>query len=274
MEIVEKKQVNFIGDELTAVKTDDGNVYVAMKPICEYLGLGWGSQYQKIQSNEALASTVTIIDMVAEDGKKREMTMLNVRMLPGWLMTIHPNKVNENLKTKLITYQKEAAEVLAKAFIDHKTPESMSLLHIMKHSVDTLIKQDEKLKQLDSRVSQVEASATQEAISAKVKAALKNEEINIFPEGCTTLDKICGDYFKGFSKSVVSLWLKQVKHPTGVYKFQLEDNIIREVLVYRNSQLQEAYDRLSIESKYEKATANNDIYYHPIIGRYYVKRGA
>ena len=50
--------------------------------------------------------------MVAEDGKQREMTCLPLRKLPGWLMSIYPNKVRPELRDGIIAYQNECDDVL------------------------------------------------------------------------------------------------------------------------------------------------------------------
>ncbi|MRN76835.1 MULTISPECIES: phage antirepressor N-terminal domain-containing protein [unclassified Brucella] len=41
--------VDFRNDTLFAVERDDG-VFVAVKPICDTLGLSWGSQHTVIQA--------------------------------------------------------------------------------------------------------------------------------------------------------------------------------------------------------------------------------
>jgi len=45
---IEEKKVNFYGDEITAVLIEingQRQVYVPVRPLCEYLGLTWSSQY-------------------------------------------------------------------------------------------------------------------------------------------------------------------------------------------------------------------------------------
>ena len=116
------KQVNFFGDQLIVAKGKDGSDYTAMKPICAYLGINWGSQFKKIKSNEVLNSTVVIITTVDSKKASREMLMMKVRMLPFWLATLHPAKIRKHLRPKLLKYQKEVADVLANVFIDQLNP--------------------------------------------------------------------------------------------------------------------------------------------------------
>lgn len=44
---------------------------VAIRPICEALGIDWSSQKQRIERDEILGSTMVMITTVAADGKKR-----------------------------------------------------------------------------------------------------------------------------------------------------------------------------------------------------------
>lgn len=43
---------------------------VAVRPICEALGIDWEGQRQRIERDEILSSTAFIIKAVAADGKK------------------------------------------------------------------------------------------------------------------------------------------------------------------------------------------------------------
>ena len=49
---VEQKTVLFYDDELIAVRTDDGQVYVAIRQMCSALGIDYRGQLRRIQNNE------------------------------------------------------------------------------------------------------------------------------------------------------------------------------------------------------------------------------
>lgn len=57
-----------------------------------------------------------MMTVVAEDGKKREMTCLPLDMLNGWLFGIDANRVKPEIKDKVIAYQRECFKVLADHF--------------------------------------------------------------------------------------------------------------------------------------------------------------
>ena len=103
--------INFNNQQLLTVEKD-GIKYVAVKPICENLGLDWASQFTKIKSNEILEPTIVFITTVAEDGKNREMVCLPIDMINGWLFTINPNRVSEEIRPVVLYYQKECYRAL------------------------------------------------------------------------------------------------------------------------------------------------------------------
>ena len=103
--------VPFRGATLYLVDQAD-TPYVPMRPIVEGMGLAWQSQHVKLTENPRFSSTVTEIVTVAEDGKQRAMTCLPLRKLPGWLMTISPNKVKPEIRETVIAYQNECDDAL------------------------------------------------------------------------------------------------------------------------------------------------------------------
>lgn len=101
--------VPFHGNNLYVVNFN-GEPYVPMKPIVEGMGLAWGAQFAKLK--QRFNSSVSEIEMVAEDGKLRNMVCIALRKLSGWLHTISPNKVKPEIRDKVIKYQEECDDVL------------------------------------------------------------------------------------------------------------------------------------------------------------------
>ncbi|KPA87278.1 P22 AR-like protein [Pseudomonas asplenii] len=89
----------------------DGEPFVPMKPIVEGMGLAWQTQHRKLVEGR-FASTITIMVIVAEDGKNREMACLPLKKLPGWLMSIHASKVRKDLRDDVLAFQNECDDVL------------------------------------------------------------------------------------------------------------------------------------------------------------------
>ena len=90
----------------------NGTHYTAMKPICENIGLDWKSQYSRMKRDDVLNSTMVIITIVAEDGKKREMICLPIEYINGWLFGIDINRCKPEIRDTLIKYKKECYQAL------------------------------------------------------------------------------------------------------------------------------------------------------------------
>jgi len=88
-----------------------GDPYVPMKPVVEGIGLNWKSHHTKLSSGR-FASTMVEITIVAADGRARLMSCLPLRKLPGWLMTLHPNKVRSQVRQEVLAFQNECDDVL------------------------------------------------------------------------------------------------------------------------------------------------------------------
>lgn len=108
--------VPFHNDTLTATLVNSVP-YVAIKPICEKLGIDWNGQYQRILRHPVLKSTMCMIHTVAADGKIRELSMLPINKLNGWLFGIDANRVKKESQQEVILYQEECFDVLAKHFL-------------------------------------------------------------------------------------------------------------------------------------------------------------
>ena len=103
--------VNFHNQTLTTLEKD-GVQYVAMKPICDNIGLHWEGQRQRIERKEVLNSVACMIKVTANDGKKYETLCLPIEVLNGWLMGVDENRVKPEIKDTLVMYQKECYKAL------------------------------------------------------------------------------------------------------------------------------------------------------------------
>lgn len=102
--------VNFHNQSLITLQKD-GIAYVAMKPICENIGLNWDAQRQRINRDEVLAQGTVIITAPTKGGLQ-EMLCLPIHYLNGWLFGVDANRVKAEIKDKLITYKKECYQAL------------------------------------------------------------------------------------------------------------------------------------------------------------------
>ncbi|MBB1078118.1 phage antirepressor N-terminal domain-containing protein [Rhodoferax sp. 4810] len=91
----------------------DGTPYVPMKPVVEGMGLDWAGQFTKLKENQRFTACIEEISMqLPSDIQRRSVCCLALRKLPGWLMTIYPNKVKPEIRDNIIAYQNECDDVL------------------------------------------------------------------------------------------------------------------------------------------------------------------
>ncbi len=120
---IDEKKVEFYGDELTAVLVNiqsESQIYVPVKPISDALGLDWSAQYRRIQRDQVLSEVSHLIAITAikpERGRPDSLC-LPLKFVPGWLFGIQAGRVKEELRDKVLRYQRECYDVLAEAFIE------------------------------------------------------------------------------------------------------------------------------------------------------------
>ena len=105
----------FHGQELVVVTDDSGERWVAIKPICENIGVQAQVQQQRLYENPQF--NCILIHAVGADGRNREMACIPIHQLNGWLYTINVNRVRPEVRDNLIIYQQECSKVLFQHFM-------------------------------------------------------------------------------------------------------------------------------------------------------------
>jgi hypothetical protein len=114
--VVEQQEVVFYGDELTAVRVEDGTIYVPIRPICERLGVDWSSQRQRINRDAVLSKYFVVVTTTKSGRGNPNMSALPLDYLNGWLFGINASRVSAEIRERLIQYQEECYRVLAEVF--------------------------------------------------------------------------------------------------------------------------------------------------------------
>ena len=121
--VVEQKTVEFYGDELVAVRAQSGGIYVPVRPICELLDVDFDGQRRRINRDPVLSEavmsvvvTTTDIDPSSRRPRSSEMLALPLDYISGFLFGISATRVKEEIRERLIRYQKECYKVLHEAF--------------------------------------------------------------------------------------------------------------------------------------------------------------
>jgi hypothetical protein len=123
---VEQKEVIFYDDKIIAVQVEDGTVYVPLRPICDLLGIQWSAQRRRINRDEILSEVTRIVSVSVTDTlrtRDREMLCLPLDFVNGFLFGINAQRVNPEVKSKLLRYQRECYQVLADAFVNRIVPD-------------------------------------------------------------------------------------------------------------------------------------------------------
>lgn len=110
---MEKQVITRInGIEIAALRDEDHNFFVPVKPICEAIGVDPEAQRQRIMRHYILGSTAFTLKVVAADDKEREMLCLPLEYVYGWLFTIDANLVAEANRENVKRYQLECYQAL------------------------------------------------------------------------------------------------------------------------------------------------------------------
>ena len=120
---VEQKEVQFYGDTIIAVRVEEGDVFVPVRPICDLLGVDWSAQRRRIVRDpvmgaEAMSVAITATDIDPDSRRPRssEMLALPLDYISGFLFGINADRVKPDVRERLIQYQRECYKVLAEAF--------------------------------------------------------------------------------------------------------------------------------------------------------------
>ena len=108
---ISTQTISFNNQSLVTFEQDDVH-YTAMKPICDNIGLEWGSQYNRIKRDDVLNSVIFIMKMTGNDGKDYQMICLPIEYLNGWLFGIDVNRCKPEIRETLIKYKKECYQAL------------------------------------------------------------------------------------------------------------------------------------------------------------------
>ncbi|WP_137655863.1 phage antirepressor KilAC domain-containing protein [Bifidobacterium moukalabense] len=158
-------EVPFNGSVMLAQKSDDGEIYAALKPICGNIGIAFNGQRERL--NRTPWATVRIIRTVGADGKPRDMMAVSRKTLTMWLATIDTSRLkDEQARRNVIVYQQEAAEALDSYFNEGgaiRVSDSDSDADIMARAVlvaqKTIERKNEQIQAQSDRIRELEPKA-------------------------------------------------------------------------------------------------------------------
>jgi len=115
--------IPFHEDTLIVQLGEDGEICVALRPIVEALGLDWSAQYRRIRRDPVLSEemkTISVAVTTTEIRKRGEgaksYICLPKQFVSGFLFGINANRVQKELRERVIQWQREAHLILDAAF--------------------------------------------------------------------------------------------------------------------------------------------------------------
>lgn len=106
-------------NEIQILVNQDAEKRVAIKPICEILGVSNQAQIDRLKEDPIIGSTVRLSLTVASDKSSREMQTIPLKYVFGWLFKIDSRKVKEEARENLIKYQSACYDALYNYFTSH-----------------------------------------------------------------------------------------------------------------------------------------------------------
>lgn len=160
------REVHFNGDTLLAAQASDtSKVYVAIKWVCQGLGLDDRRQKEKIQEHMTLSKGVATLPLPTSGGPQETM-VIDIEFLPLWLAGLNPSLVGGKAKGKLLEYQLKAKDVLAQAFLSQQPMAVTTPTEALLQAVQILAQQEKEIKSL--KAARVEQDRKLEVVSHRV----------------------------------------------------------------------------------------------------------
>lgn len=151
---------------------------VAIRPICEALGVDYSRQLKKIKEDEILSSVMGLTPTTGADGKEYKMQTLDLVFVFGWLFTINPENVKPELKQIILNYKKECYLALFDVYtkrtslLKEKTEYQMQI-----ETLEEDLKNDDRYKKIQELKSQIKN--TSQRLNSLDKNVV-NEQLDLF----------------------------------------------------------------------------------------------
>ena len=154
------------------VVADEREQLVAVKPVCEILGVNYTTQVEKLKSHPIFSSVIPLRGTTGADGKTYQMLCIPLQFFPGWLFSINPDNVREEARERLIEYQLECNKVLFDYFF-RRVDFSRKKEKAVAMAKETC---DEKLEQL--RIAKSELKVAENELSKAMAMTFEEYQAN------------------------------------------------------------------------------------------------
>ena len=105
LEIYGQDTFEFNGDKIVVVVGPSEESWIAVKPLCDNLGIQSHRQIERLKDDPRFSGTPMY--STGSDGKTYEMFCIPACKVYGWLMTINSNRVKKESRPRVLAYQNE-----------------------------------------------------------------------------------------------------------------------------------------------------------------------
>ncbi len=164
---IEERTVDFYGDEIKGGivihPPSQKGVYVPVRPLVDFLGIDWRGQRQRLNRDLVLREEVRMV-VLDTAGGPQEMMCLPLDFLNGWLFGIDAARVKEELRERVLRYQRECYKVLANAF-QTPAPDALSQVEELGYALINLAREQRELNRRVGHTEQEIAQVTARVVS-------------------------------------------------------------------------------------------------------------
>lgn len=167
-----KKKISIINDvEIFAEVTENGQVFLPVKPICQAIGVDHDAQRQRIKRHRKLSSVAVTITATGADGKNYDMLALPLQYVYGWVFSIDISMVSEDALPSVERYQDECYDILYRHFAGS-----------LKKQLDANAAEIQYLKAINDAITREKEAKADRAKAEKALAQLRASRLDSSPE--------------------------------------------------------------------------------------------
>lgn len=151
---------------------ENGDVWVALRPIVNALGLDWGTQRKKLKNLKEKGIALKATPLKDVNGKTQEMLTINLYDLPVYLYSININKVRPELREKIKKFQVETTHAI-REYWKNKIKKEREEIEKLKAEYNQLVKE---LRQIPTYEEYKELKMKYELLSTMVDMLVMDME--------------------------------------------------------------------------------------------------
>jgi len=112
----DQRRVVVLDDEIVAVRTPDGAIYLPVRPLCVNLGMNERGQIQRIRRDRAMAEGLRQLRVETPSRGLQPTQCLLLDFVPYWLSTVDIARVQPDARERLFAYKTWVIRKVFEAF--------------------------------------------------------------------------------------------------------------------------------------------------------------